>query len=67
MRIAAQLLETGLSPGYGISLYAGGGTVDGVRGDHVLLAPPFNVSTEEVDFIVDTTVRVVEDVFKRLN
>ena len=41
--------------------------MDGVRGDHVLLAPPYNVSTEEVDFIVDATVRVVEDVFKGLN
>ncbi|ODM21906.1 hypothetical protein SI65_02750 [Aspergillus cristatus] len=64
MGIAAQVQGTGLSPGYGISLYAAGGTVDGIRGDHILLAPPFNVSKEEIDFIVDTTVKVVEDVFK---
>lgn len=64
MGIAAQVQETGLSPEYGISLYAAGGTVDGIRGDHILLAPPFNVSKEEIDFIVGTTVRVVEDVFK---
>lgn len=38
--------------------------MDGIRGDHILLAPPFNVSKEEIDFIVGTTVRVVEDVFK---
>lgn len=67
MCIAARVLETGLSPGYNISLYAGGGTVDGVQGDHVLLAPPYNVSKEEVDFIIDTTVRVVEDVFRGIN
>lgn len=64
MGIAAQVQETGLLPSYGISLYAARGTLDGIRGDHVLLAPPYNVSKEEVDFIVDTTVRVVEDVFK---
>lgn len=41
--------------------------MDGVQGDHVLLAPPYNVSKEEVDFIIDTTVRVVEDVFRGIN
>jgi len=64
MGIAAQVQGTGLSPGYGISLYAAGGTVDGIRGDHIILAPPFNVTKEEIDFIVETTVKVVEDVFK---
>lgn len=33
--------------------YPGGGTVDGTRGDHVLLAPPFVVSEEEIDLLVD--------------
>lgn len=53
-------------PPHGISLYAAGGTVDGVRGDHVLLAPPYNVSKEEIDYIVETTERVVENVFTKL-
>ena len=51
---------------YGISLYAAAGTVDGVRGDHALLAPPYNVSMEEIDIIVDTTERVVKDVFAQV-
>lgn len=38
--------------------------MDGIRGDHIILAPPFNVTKEEIDFIVETTVKVVEDVFK---
>jgi adenosylmethionine-8-amino-7-oxononanoate aminotransferase len=37
----------------GLMVYAMGGTIDGVRGDHVLLAPPFNVQDHELDMIVE--------------
>jgi adenosylmethionine-8-amino-7-oxononanoate aminotransferase len=37
----------------GLLVYPGAGTVDGVRGDHVLLAPPYIVSDEEIDVIVE--------------
>jgi adenosylmethionine-8-amino-7-oxononanoate aminotransferase len=30
-----------------------GGTIDGLSGDHVLIAPPFIVTEKEVDEIVD--------------
>jgi adenosylmethionine-8-amino-7-oxononanoate aminotransferase len=30
-----------------------GGTIDGIRGDHILLAPPFIVNREQVDAIVE--------------
>jgi adenosylmethionine-8-amino-7-oxononanoate aminotransferase len=30
-----------------------GGTIDGARGDHVLLAPPFIISDEELDLLVE--------------
>jgi len=36
----------------GLICYPGGGTVDGERGDHVLIAPPFNVTAAEIDAIV---------------
>ncbi len=36
----------------GLMVYPMGGTVDGRRGDHVLLAPPFIVSAQEIDDIV---------------
>lgn len=51
-----------MKPEHSISLYAGSGTVEGTRGDHILLAPPYNVTKEEIDIIVDTTARVVNDV-----
>jgi adenosylmethionine-8-amino-7-oxononanoate aminotransferase len=37
----------------GLLVYPGGGTIDGHRGDHILLAPPFNVTNAELDVIVD--------------
>lgn len=36
----------------GLICYPGGGTIDGRRGDHILLAPPFIVSEAEIDMIV---------------
>jgi adenosylmethionine-8-amino-7-oxononanoate aminotransferase len=46
-RIKAAAMERGLA------CYPGGGTADGLRGDHVLLAPPYIVSVEEIDLLVD--------------
>ena len=37
----------------GVMVYPMGGTIDGVRGDHVLLAPPFIVSKDDVYDIVE--------------
>jgi adenosylmethionine-8-amino-7-oxononanoate aminotransferase len=36
----------------GLMVYRMGGTIDGVNGDHVLLAPPFIVEESQVDAIV---------------
>jgi adenosylmethionine-8-amino-7-oxononanoate aminotransferase len=37
----------------GLMVYPMGGTVDGVQGDHILLAPPFIVEGSQVDAIVE--------------
>ncbi|MGB0626657.1 MAG: aspartate aminotransferase family protein [Alphaproteobacteria bacterium] len=37
----------------GLMCYPAGGTIDGTRGDHILLAPPFIVGAEEIDMIVE--------------
>jgi len=39
--------------GRGLMTYPMGGTIDGMRGDHVLLAPPFIVNRPTIDTIVD--------------
>lgn len=37
----------------GLTIYPGGGTVDGFRGDHVLVAPPLIMQRPEIDLMVD--------------
>jgi adenosylmethionine-8-amino-7-oxononanoate aminotransferase len=37
----------------GLMVYPMGGTIDGVKGDHVLLAPPFIINEQQVDTIVE--------------
>jgi adenosylmethionine-8-amino-7-oxononanoate aminotransferase len=37
----------------GLAVYPAGGTVDGVVGDHVLIAPPFIVDADIVDRIAE--------------
>ncbi|MCD6673018.1 MAG: aspartate aminotransferase family protein [Burkholderiaceae bacterium] len=44
----------------GLLVYPMGGTVDGQRGDHVLLAPPFTVSPAEIEAIVERLGDAVE-------
>ena len=46
-RIKQQAMERGLM------VYPMGGTLDGGRGDHVLLAPPFIVEAPDIDIIVE--------------
>jgi adenosylmethionine-8-amino-7-oxononanoate aminotransferase len=51
----------------GLGCYPGGGTVDGVRGDHVLLAPPYITSADEIDLIVDKLGTAVDHVLRSVN
>jgi adenosylmethionine-8-amino-7-oxononanoate aminotransferase len=37
-----------------------GGTLDGRRGDHLLLAPPFNIEAAQVDEIVSGLSRAID-------
>jgi hypothetical protein len=37
----------------GLMVYPSGGTIDGARGDHALIAPPFIVTAGEIDTIVE--------------
>jgi adenosylmethionine-8-amino-7-oxononanoate aminotransferase len=46
----------------GLMCYPMGGTIDGARGDHVLLAPPFIVSDDELDLLIERLVAAVDTV-----
>lgn len=60
LKIRAQALENGLI------CYPVGGNVDGVNGDVVILAPPYNASDAELTEIVDKTARSIKQVLASL-
>ncbi|HXZ14466.1 MAG TPA: aspartate aminotransferase family protein, partial [Roseiarcus sp.] len=43
-----------------LMVYPMGGTIDGVRGDHVLIAPPFIVTEEHIETIVERLGEAIE-------
>src|SRR5262249_9208091 len=44
----------------GLMVYPMGGTIDGQRGDHVMVAPPFNIREQHVAEIVDKLAAAIE-------
>jgi len=48
-----------------ISLYPGTGSVDGVAGDFVLLAPPYTITLEDVELIVQKTASTIDAYFEQ--
>ena len=44
----------------GLICYPMGGTIDGRRGDHVLLAPPFIIGTAQIDELVTKLARAIK-------
>ncbi|KAF2645987.1 aminotransferase class 3 [Massarina eburnea CBS 473.64] len=44
----------------GVAVYPGSGTADGVLGDHVLLAPPYTATEEELQMAVDVLKQAYE-------
>jgi adenosylmethionine-8-amino-7-oxononanoate aminotransferase len=64
MKLHARLREAGMSEG--MMCYPTGGCVDGKRGDHVILAPPYIVTDREVDEIVERTGRTIDRALRGL-
>jgi len=46
----------------GLMVYPMGGTVDGIHGDHVLLAPPFICTEQDIGHIIERLAQAVTDV-----
>jgi adenosylmethionine-8-amino-7-oxononanoate aminotransferase len=55
-RLKLQALENGLM------CYSMAGTVDGVSGDHVVLAPPYIISEAQLDELADKLARSIDEV-----
>ena len=48
----------------GLMVYPMGGTVDGASGDHVLLAPPFICTADDIDRIVSRLTDAIDDALR---
>src|SRR5215211_4783730 len=48
----------------GLGCYPAGGCMDGRSGDHVLLAPPYIATPDDIDMIVDRLGQAVDDALK---
>ena len=58
LKVSARIKQAAM--GLGLMTYPMGGTIDGARGDHVLLAPPFIVSDDELDLVIERLVEAVD-------
>ncbi|KAF4978533.1 hypothetical protein FZEAL_5105 [Fusarium zealandicum] len=61
-QIAMKLHKVGLAPEHGVSMIPATGNVDGVQGDMVIISPPFTVTKEEIELLVDRVESVVTSV-----
>jgi adenosylmethionine-8-amino-7-oxononanoate aminotransferase len=55
-RLCARCMEMG------VLLYPGHGSVDGVRGDHLMVAPPYIATEEQIGLIVETLHKAIQAV-----
>ena len=51
----------------GLGCYPGGGTADGRSGDHVMLAPPYIATPEDIDMIVERLGSAVDTALRSIN
>jgi adenosylmethionine-8-amino-7-oxononanoate aminotransferase len=55
-RVCARCMELG------VLFYPGRGSVDGVRGDHLMVAPPYVVTERQIDTMVETLRQAIQQV-----
>tara|TARA_R110002096_G_scaffold436056_1_gene666504 strand:- start:65926 stop:67266 length:1341 start_codon:yes stop_codon:yes gene_type:complete len=60
-KIKTDILENGMLS------YPSQGCVDGISGDHILLAPPYTVSDAELDIILETTSKCLQNQLNNIN
>jgi adenosylmethionine-8-amino-7-oxononanoate aminotransferase len=63
--VAMGIAELGLTEPYGIAVYPGTGTVDGINGDHVIISPAYNSTAADIEEMVKIMQRLVTDYFEK--
>lgn len=64
--VAQKVHEAGISAPLNMTMYPGTGTMDGVRGDHVILAPTYIVTKADIDYIAQAASDAIHQVFRKI-
>jgi len=51
----------------GLIIYPGSGSVDGILGDHLMVAPPFVITETEIDEVVSLLRRAILEVWESVS
>ena len=66
LAVAMTIHNEGILQTPGIMLYPGTGSADGRKGDHIIIAPPYTITAEEVEMVVAVAQKAVDSPLKRL-
>ena len=64
--VAMAVHNEGIRQNPGIMMYPGTGSADGLKGDHIMFSPPYNVTSEEIDMIVAAAQKAVDSALTRV-
>lgn len=64
--VAQRIKNTAFSRKWSMCLYPATGCVDGIRGDHVIISPAYNITRKDVEFIAATVDGIIREVFDTL-
>jgi adenosylmethionine-8-amino-7-oxononanoate aminotransferase len=66
LNIAKRIHNTAHSKKWCMNFYPCKGTVDGIRGDHVIISPAYNITPADVELVATTIEGVINEVFDAL-
>jgi adenosylmethionine-8-amino-7-oxononanoate aminotransferase len=64
--VAQKISALSISPKFNMTVYPGTGSADGVRGDHIIISPPYIVTEDDIKHIVNVITAVINEVHKEL-
>ncbi|PWN46367.1 PLP-dependent transferase [Ceraceosorus guamensis] len=65
-KVVEALIKSATSENAGIVLYPGKGTIDGKRGDHVLIAPPYTIEEAELTYVAEGIRKALDAVLQAI-
>lgn len=66
LKVAKKIVDLAFSSKFNMTIYHGTGTVDGIRGDHIMLSPPYTITEKHVVRMVKVVSKVVNIVCSQI-